>query len=109
MIISENWQIEIRQNPATLGFQLFIFRRLPGEKVGILQQDGGIKEYPNGEADAKPTMILTSEMLKPFADALDSIGVRSDKDAMIEGTLKAQGHHLEDMRVLLKLSDKKPS
>lgn len=43
--------------------------------------------------------------LQAFADALDKDGIKTDKDAKIEGTLTATRYHLEDLRSLLKLTD----
>ena len=56
---------------------------------------------------AEPTLVLdgfwAEEFLRAFAEALDEKGIRTDKDARIEGNLEATRYHLEDLRTLLKL------
>ncbi len=55
----------------------------------------------------KPAFVLRHRMAKSFmgamAEVLDKQGVKTDKDAKIEGTLDATRYHLEDLRKLLKL------
>ena len=40
-------------------------------------------------------------MLQAFAETLDKQGIKTDKDAKIQGTLEATNKHLEDMRKLV--------
>lgn len=59
------------------------------------------------EEVSEPTLRLgeyyAHELLQALAEGFDSIGIRTDKDAKIEGTLGATRYHLEDLRSLLKL------
>ena len=50
-----------------------------------------------------PTLTLDSATMQQFAEALDKEGIKTDKDAKIEGLLEATRAHLEDTRTLLKL------
>ena len=47
--------------------------------------------------------IHATEFLTALAEALDEKGIKTDKDAKIQGTLEATRYHLEDLRELLKL------
>jgi len=48
--------------------------------------------------------IMSQQFLVAMAEALDKHGVKTDKDAKIQGTLEATKYHLEDLRKLLKLN-----
>lgn len=58
-----------------------------------------------------PTIQLSpfwgESLLQAFAEALDEKGVKTDKDAKIEGTLEATRYHLEDMRTIALNKSKK--
>ena len=45
-------------------------------------------------------------LLQAFAEALDKDGIKTDKDAKLQGTIEATKYHLEDLRTLLKLKEK---
>lgn len=47
---------------------------------------------------------ISESLFSALAEALDKNGVRTDKDAKIEGTLEATKFHLQDLRKLLKLN-----
>ena len=47
--------------------------------------------------------IIAQDFLQGLAEALDKQGIKTDKDAKIQGTLDATRYHLEDLRKLLKL------
>lgn len=52
------------------------------------------------EQDIQPTVRLPNTAAHELVQALSELGVKTDKDAKIEGTLEATRYHLEDMRVL---------
>lgn len=47
--------------------------------------------------------FFAPSFLAALAEALDKNGIKTDKDAKIQGTLDATKYHLEDLRKLLKL------
>lgn len=62
--------------------------------------------YGAGE-QIKPLLIIDArigkQMLDAFAETLDTLNIKTDKDAKIQGTLDATRYHLEDLRKLLAL------
>src|SRR6266446_4843620 len=58
--------------------------------------------------NTKPTLTLNHydapALLKALAEELDRHGIKTDSDATMAGTLRAQTAHLQDMRTLLKLN-----
>lgn len=48
-------------------------------------------------------MTTAQQFLKALAEALDKQGVKTDKDAKIEGLLEATRYHLEDIRKVAKI------
>lgn len=85
---------------------VFYEDRLNGKRFIAKPVDLEFEEYNDG-AEYRPTLRLNSsisnEFLQQLAEELDSKGVKTDKDAKIEGTLNATKYHLEDLRKLLKL------
>ena len=46
---------------------------------------------------------MDTAIFQALAEALDERGIKTDKDAKIQGTLEATRFHLEDLRKMLKL------
>jgi len=97
-----NWEVRINNDLDKLGYSIYIFRKFE-DNIEVLGADGIVTSHKRGKASVNPTLYLDSDMLKPLAEALDNIGIRTDKDAKIEGKFEAQNYHLEDLRRLLKL------
>jgi len=64
-------------------------------------------EHMEEGSEIQPTLhlhgMMAGSFLKSFAEVLDKNGIKTDKDAKIEGTLEATRFHLDDLRILLKL------
>lgn len=102
-MINQGWKIQLVNNPAKLGSDLYVFYRRYDGKTIILKQDGSeeiVDEYGSVSA---PTMHLLPEMLQALADALRDEGIKPKEASKTEGLLEAQSKHLEDLRKLLKL------
>ena len=96
------WEIKIIQCMDKMGYNVFVFADQGGKRV-ILDGDGiTTKDYVMGE-DVKPTFFLPQDLTKPLADALAEMGVKTDSDAKLTGTVEATRYHLEDLRKMLKL------
>lgn len=55
------------------------------------------------EPTLKLNWAFAHEFVEALAEELDKVGIKTDKDAKIEGILEARSYHLEDLRTLLKL------
>lgn len=99
-------EAKIYQEPVTGEINIaFVDRK--GDKLYVVQPvELVLKEYQRGER-IEPTIkvdyLYAQEFLKALAEALDKNGIKTDKDAKIEGTLEATRRHLDDLRKLLKL------
>lgn len=95
------WQVEIRENPAMLGADVYIFyRRYDGKTIIFKDKEEVVVEMG---ARAEPSFHLTDEMLQAFANALSRVEIRPREASKTEGLLEAQSEHLKDLRKLLKL------
>lgn len=69
----------------------------------VLAPGGGewleVPQLPEGD-QIKPTLRLPSDAMMALADALDKLGVKTDSDAKLKGTIEAMRLHLDDMRIL---------
>lgn len=85
----------------------FVEEGINGKRVIAKPVKLEFEEYGEG-ARIEPTLTLHSSvatgLLQAFAEALDEQGIKTDKDAKIEGKLIATSYHLEDLRKLLKLN-----
>lgn len=99
-----NWQIKIRDVGYKTTRDLYIFRRAFNGETEVMQPDGTIQKFKEGEAaNVKPLLELEPEMLQELADELAHNGYRPQK-GFLEGKLEATTNHLKDMRTLLKLT-----
>lgn len=77
-----------------------------GRKMIVKPMHMELEELVPGH-HAEPSLTLAGtmalEFTKAMAEALDRAGVKTEKDAKIEGTLEATRYHLEDLRRLLKM------
>lgn len=94
----EDWKIKIIDVGYKLEKDIYIFRRTFDGKIEML--DGEIVD--SGLIPKKPTMSLTDDQLRVFAEAINQQGINPQKE-FIEGKLEATENHLKDMRKLLKL------
>lgn len=63
----------------------------------IFEKDDDLQHL---EPTIRLTGLIGEAFLKAMAEALDERGVKTDKDAKLEGTIEALRLHLRDMRVL---------
>lgn len=63
---------------------------------------GALEQIPD-EFIMRLSNLVAQDFLQALAEALDDRGIKTDKDAKIQGTLEATEYHLEDLRSLLKL------
>ena len=70
--------------------------------TGMVKQIENCEVCPE-EYQLKIPHTIANELFESLAEALDSKGIKTDKDAKIQGTLEATKYHLEDMRKLLRI------
>jgi len=102
------FKVFIQRNQAAATTEIyFIEERGDGRRSIMLPVEMVFKTIEEGECFPGPSMRLYGSMerefMAAFADALDKNGIKTDKDAKIEGTLEATRFHLDDLRMLLKL------
>lgn len=98
-------KLTLRENPAMLGMELYIYTRLTDGKIEVETQNGDTLErkvYERGEMIPR-TLFLSMDDLQDLADELRRINVRPREAGKTEGLLEAQSEHLKDLRKLLKL------
>ena len=94
------WEVNIYDNPALLGSEVFIFCN-HGEKITYIGKD--FIEHTVGRGAAiEHTLILNDDQLRALADALSGKGIDPKKE-YVAGKLEATEDHLRDLRQMLKL------
>src|SRR5579859_6227302 len=100
--MKNDYFVEIRDNIGD-GVRIWIGKRNgPGGKMFVAQPIPlTMTPFEEGEIP-EPTLTLPRfeayEFLQKLAEALDQKGVKTDKNAKLEGTLSATQYHLEDLR-----------
>lgn len=92
-------------NPMSGVIEFLLYRRLPnGTRQVVKPINLEIITLENSES-SEATFTLPEyegrELLKDLAEELDKNGIKTSKDAKMEGTLEATRYHLEDMRKLI--------
>lgn len=106
------FEVRIGQDVLRSGIAIVVFdKRYNDSRVLNLYtgESKVLKEFEEipQEFIMKVSDIIAQEFLQALAEALDKNGIKTDKDAKIQGTLEATKYHLEDMRSLLKLNKPK--
>ncbi|MHA2113483.1 MAG: hypothetical protein ACW98W_18620 [Candidatus Hodarchaeales archaeon] len=103
-------KVFIERLPAQSGINIYIIKQYQDGKRFYIKfgtpELVEIKEDRRTEPAIELDGFHSIEWLKAFAEALDNVGIETDSDAKIRGTLKATKYHLEDLRQILKLKDK---
>lgn len=101
-------KVSIYREPWNDALSIMIWETRNGKTYRAKHIDLEMEEAPAGVSCGAATLTLdhssSRSFLKAMAEALDKEGVKTDNDATIAGTLKAQSFHLADLRQLLKLS-----
>jgi len=92
----EDWNIKIVDPGYKLAKDIYIFSKGFDGKIEMLS--GEIVD--NGAIPVKPTLELTDDQLRKFAEAINKQGINPQKE-FVEGKLEATEKHLEDMRTLI--------
>lgn len=100
--MNNEWQFKMHYHPGLIGHLLYMYRVLPyGEKEfvtwegkRVIVKDKIVKD------DLWLAHIENLESLKSLIDQADSIGIRPDSNARLEGELEATKKHLFDMRAI---------
>lgn len=104
--MTEKFHVSIFKQEWNAGLAITIWEERNGRIYVAKPMDIVFKECPQGYS-TEPTMRIdhfhAPEFMRAFAEALDKAGVKTESDATIAGTLKAQSYHLEDLRKMLKL------
>jgi hypothetical protein len=110
------FKVYLRHKEFALITEMYVIEHRHDNKLSYLTISGS--EQPptittiNIGEDPKPFLTFSGTIAQEFfqglAEALDAQGIKTDKDAKIQGTLEATKYHLEDLRTLLKLKGDKP-
>jgi len=99
-------KVKIYKNPYKDFIEFLIYYEQNGKRYIAQPVELIFKEWKENK-EIKPTLKISGffegEFLRALAEALNEKGIKTDKDAKIEGTLEATKYHLEDLRKLLKL------
>ena len=106
--MKEGWNVSI-EHVAYMGMvNLYIAKKEAGQIAIAEPLDLTLRLVEEGHS-VKPTLQLKEweahELLLALAEALDEKGMKTSKDAKMEGTLEATRYHLEDLRKMLKIDD----
>lgn len=101
-------EVKIGQEIDRSGIAIRVLKKLNGDVFALNLYTGESKLLKPYEEIPKEFLIRISdyiahEFFLALAEALDKQGIKTDKDAKIQGTLEATRYHLEDLRKLLKL------
>jgi len=96
------WEVRFFDDFAADRVKLYVWYEDWDQARVVLQADGTKVKVPPG-TETPPTLILPSGTLEPIANAISELGVKTDSDAKLQGTMEAQRAHLADLRQLLKL------
>lgn len=100
-------KVIIRFEPDFDGAYIYLYEEYDGKKYlakPINLEFSEIKEAVIMGPTIKIPYYDAKEFMESMAEQLDKDGIKTDKDAKIEGTLEATRFHLEDLRKLLKLN-----
>jgi hypothetical protein len=101
-----NFEVRIGQDILRNGIAIVVFDRRYKDLRVINLYTGETKELKDFEEIPqefimKLSNIIAQDFLQALAEALDKNGIKTDKDAKIQGLLEAQNKHLQDMRRLV--------
>lgn len=96
-----DWKVQIRDHPATLTKELYIFRKDLSGKVEVLQSDlKTVISYDTGAINITPSLKFSADMFQALVDTVQKNYKPSDK-SFLEGKLEATEKHLVDMQKLV--------
>lgn len=100
-------KISIYKEPWNSSVSLMFWNERDGKVYAAKPVALEFEEAKDGMAPNGPTLriphMIGEDFLHALAQALDEKGIKTDKDAKIEGTLEATREHLKDLRQMLKL------
>lgn len=105
-------EVKIGEDIARMGIAIVVLNRDNNKAEVINLYTGEIKKLETGELIPDNFIIKLSdyvaqEFLQGLAEALDKRGIKTDKDAKIQGLLEATKYHLEDMRKIVFAEERK--
>lgn len=87
-------------------YNVFMFDNSNNGRRVFFKGDNTVVTVEDGQMLKHEDVIFCSipdDALKAFADELSNIGIKTDNDHKMAGTLEATKYHLEDMRKLAKV------
>jgi hypothetical protein len=102
-------RIFIQQGMVRSSVDIWVIEDRPNGIVAILHGDKFDEYDKNAAVQIEPSLSIPrfafqgDNVAKILLKAIEDMGVKSDPDAKLEGTLEATRYHLEDMREMLKL------
>ena len=104
--MGKNMNVIFVQDYLRSAVKVFMYEDTPSARQFYKSDDTvvTVKEGGNMVDDDVMFCRIPNVMLKQFADQLSEMGVKTDNDHKIAGTLEATKYHLEDMRKLAKVA-----
>lgn len=100
-------KVHVFQSPWNYSTLIMVTQVIDGRLYRAKPVSFEMEPVEDGASSRPATIELPHDFAVPFmqamAEALDERGIKTDNDATLAGTLKAQTYHLEDLRRMLKL------
>lgn len=98
-------RVEFERDYIRSGYKVFMFEDNSGSRVFYTKGGEEAVTITDGSVIRDDIYFcrISDEALKPFADKLSALGIKTDDDHKIAGVLEATKYHLEDMRKLAKV------
>jgi hypothetical protein len=98
-------RVEFEKDYMRSGYKVFMFDDMPSGRVFYTKGGEEAVTITDGSVVRDDIYFcrISDEALKPFADKLSALGIKTDDDHKIAGVLEAAKYHLEDMRKLAKV------
>lgn len=103
------WKAKLYEQPGVTYIDLWLFRRTPAGNQ-VLTHKGEIKTLKEGSLTDPNDYFArfeSMEQIHEVAEAFANYGVKTRNDHKNEGLLEATKYHLEDIRKIAKLSERK--
>jgi hypothetical protein len=109
-IYKSDWEVYIESEDYARRYNIYIIRYRTDGTADILGRDGLVERTSPGLETPRPTVKLSVDghrVLQAMANELARKGYKPEGNPVLENELTATKYHLEDMRKLVGLEDKK--
>jgi hypothetical protein len=103
--MNTNWQMRVVSHPSSFAVDIFIFRKVAGDRMEYVSSLSGKHGVEVTTADqgarVEPAIKLDghcNDMLQAISDGLFSFGIKPTQQPVLQNELTATKYHLSDMR-----------